>query len=386
MADRRKRSAVKQARRSARRKKAHQRGFAESQSADEAPLLEEVRAALDSAVPLDLLGLVSTVIAATAPPQSPILLRPPQENSAGLAELVTAFIGVRAPETTALLAALRELVVDDVLRDRCRREVDIRDDDLPGWLADLAETTVVEAVRMTHVLGDGDELLLGVRFADGQEMTGCVFVDHLSNSEVKDAFFVPGAIDAVLAVAQGSNTDPDTTFVDMDLAAARATLGMALERHAVMFMPEESDTWPATRALVQWLTRLLPVESATLSVQQQDSSSEFDVLDLFFASLVGMPFDSPDHRALLLQYSLEGTGDPVRWSAARLRLQLGDEPAYDETVALETQLELPELLRAYVPFAHAASGIRQELTVEALAAIDETADDYRAAVVEDAET
>jgi hypothetical protein len=55
-------------------------------------------------------------------------------------------------------------------------------------------------------------------------------------------------------------------------------------------------------------------------------------------------------------------------------------------VALEIQLELPELLRAYVPFAHAASGIRQELTAEALAAIDETADEYRAAVVEDAQT
>jgi hypothetical protein len=386
MAERRKRSAVKQARRSARRKKAHQRGFAESQSADEAPLLEEVRAALDNAVPLDLLGLVSTVIAATAPPQSPILLRPPEENPTSLAELVTAFIGVRAPETTALLAALRELVVDDVLHDRCRREVDLRDDDLPGWLADLAETSVVEVVRMTHVLGDGDELLLGVRFADGQEMTGCVFVDHLANSAVRDAFFVPSAIDAVLAVAQGSNTDPDTTFVDMDLAAARATLGMALERHATMFMPEESDTWPATRALVQWLTRLLPVESSTLSVQQRDSTSEFDVLEQFFASLVGMPFDRPGHRALLLQHSLEGTGDPVRWSAARLRMQLGDEPAYDDTVALGTHLELPELLRAYVPFAHAASGIRQELTVEALAAIDETADEYRAAVVEGAQT
>jgi hypothetical protein len=43
-------------------------------------------------------------------------------------------------------------------------------------------------------------------------------------------------------------------------------------------------------------------------------------------------------------------------------------------VALETQLELPELPRAYVPFAYTASGIRQELTVEALAAIDETED------------
>jgi hypothetical protein len=34
-------------------------------------------------------------------------------------------------------------------------------------------------------------------------------------------------------------------------------------------------------------------------------------------------------------------------------------------------LDVPELLRAFVPFAHAQSGIRDELTAEALAVIDE---------------
>ncbi|CAN5682115.1 hypothetical protein BH09ACT8_BH09ACT8_52150 [soil metagenome] len=387
MADRRKRSVAKQARRNARRKKAHQRGFAETQGAEEdAPLIDEVRAALDSGKPIDLLGLVSTVIVATAPPQSPILLRQPEEEApTSLDELVAAFINVRSPETTALLAALGELVVDDLLRDRCHREADKRHDDLPGWLAKLAETTVVKAVRMTHVLGDGDELLLGVRLADGQDITSCVFIDHLSDSEVKDAFFVPGAIDSVLAVARASNTDPDTSFVDMDLAEARVRLDGALGRHLAMFMPEESDTWPATRALVQWLTRLLPVAASTLSVGQRDSASEFDVLDWFFESLVGAPFNRRDYRQLLLEYSLEGTGDPLRWSAARLTQQLGDDPLYDETMPLETQLDMPELLRAFVPFAHAECGIRQELTVEALAAIDDVAQDYRTAVIDDAE-
>jgi hypothetical protein len=77
---------------------------------------------------------------------------------------------VQAPETTALLAVLGEMVVDDdVLRVRCRRAVETRDDTLPRWLADLTRTTIVRAVRMTHILGDGDELLRGVRLADGQE-------------------------------------------------------------------------------------------------------------------------------------------------------------------------------------------------------------------------
>ena len=143
----------------------------------------------------------------------------------GLDELVTAFIGVQVPETTALLTVLGELIVDDdVLRARCRHEVDVRKDGLPRWLVGLAQTTVHRGVRMSHVLGDGDELLLGVRLADGQEMTCAVHIDHLMMSAVKDAFFVPESVDAVVSVAKASNTDPDTSFVEVGLAEARAEL------------------------------------------------------------------------------------------------------------------------------------------------------------------
>ena len=60
---------------------------------------------------------------------------------------------------------------------------------------------------MSHVLGDGDELLLGVRLADGQEMTCAVHIDHLMLSAVRDAFFVPEPIGAVVSVAKASNVD-----------------------------------------------------------------------------------------------------------------------------------------------------------------------------------
>ena len=48
-------------------------------------------------------------------------------------------------------------------------------------------------------------------------------------------------------------------------------------------------------------------------------------------------------------------------------------------------LEVPELLRAFIPFAHAQSGIREELTSEALAVIDEMAPAYKQAVLDKAE-
>jgi hypothetical protein len=380
MADGRRRSTAKQARRDARRRKARCREPVELETPEETPLIDEVRQALHGGRPTDLLDLVSLLMLATAP-QQPVLR--PQPDGPGLDELVTAFIGVQVPETTALLTVLGELIIDDdVLRARCRYEVDARKDSLPHWLAGLTQTTVHRVVRMSHVLGDGDELLLGVRLADGQEMTCAVHIDHLTMSAVKDAFFVPESVAAVVSVAKASNADPDTSFVDVGLVDARAELQLALERY-FSFPLEVSDTWPGCRALVRWLTQLMPIGPSIIDVSQRDSPCAADSLNRFFASSAGAPFDYRDYREMLERCIDEGTGDPLRWSEARLR-QLLSTAMYDDYLPMEVQLDVPELLLAFVPFAHAESGIRQALTAEALSAIGELADHYRSMVVEDA--
>lgn len=68
---------------------------------------------------------------------------------------------------------------------------------------------------------------------------------------------------------------------------------------------------------------------------------------------------------LLLDLTDSGTGDPLRWSAARIARVLDGVPCYDEHLPLENVLEVPELLRAFIPFAHAESGIRDEHTASA---------------------
>jgi hypothetical protein len=384
MTDAHKRSSAKQARRDARRRKARRRDSAARETPEEVPLLHEVRQALEDGHPLDLLGLVSMMIMASAPKVS-ALLRKSDEDPPSLSGLVGAFSDLRTPETTALLAVLGEMLTDDeVLRARCRSAVETRDDSLPRWLVELARTTVVRAVRMTHILGDGDELLLGVRLVDGQELTCAVNINHLMLSEVADAFFVPDSIDKVLMVAHANNNDPDTSFVDLDLADARAGLQGALEKTFFPSEPEDSATWPSTRALVQWLAQLMPEGGSPFFVRQQDWVEPEELLTRFFASPAGRPFDFFYYRQLLESCIDDGTGDPMRWSAARL-MQLRHGSAAGDDVPVEVQLDLPELLRAYVPFTHAESGIRQELTDEALLAIDEVADQYRAAVLDEAD-
>lgn len=381
MADGHERSVANQARRDARRRVAQAQRSADRQTPADAPLLPEVRVALDSGQPLDLLGLVSVLILATSAPLRPAPTGP-DEQPTRLDELVAAFIGSPAPETTALLAALGELVLDDdALRDRCRLEVDARDDALPRWLAELSTTRVHAAARMSHVLGDADEFLVGVRLADGRELTCGATVDHQDLTELTDAFFVPEALDAVLAVAKASNTDPDVSFADVDPADARVELAQALERTMTLPLFEESETWPACRALVRWLITLMPTGGSNQRQRQRDSFDDGELFNRFLASPSGRPFADSAHRGLLESCASEGTGDPLRWSAARLRLLLGEAPGDSDDIPEDVQLNLPELLGAFVPFAHAESGIRPELTADAVTAIDEMADSYRAAVL-----
>lgn len=367
MTDRKKRREEK-----ARRARTRQQSPSELDGAVE--LLDEVRAALDSGEPIELLGMVSMMILATDPANNS------EAESTDLRELVGAFIGTPLPETTALLAALSELLDDGMLAARCRHALVARHDAVPAWLAQLQQTTVRQAMLMTHVLGDADELILGVQFADGREMSSAVHIDHLQSSAVKDAFFVPESINTVLTVAKASNDDPDTSFVELPLDQAAARLRDALNREPAI-PGQVSDTWPNSRALLSWVAGLLP--DSENAAPQHISENRVEFVDRFFAALVGLPFNRPGYRALLDISIDAGTGDPLRWSSARLARLLAGGFVTPELIPAEVQADLPRLLRAYVPFAHAEAGIRDELTAEALAAIDEFADDYRASVLDD---
>ncbi len=352
--------------------------MSEPETPEEASLIDEVRQAL-AGHPLELLGLVSVLIEATRPDQLAGLPPHPQGDTVDLTSLLDGLIGVRIGETTALLAVLAELVDDADMRDRCRREVAARRDSLPGWIADLCDVEVYKAVRMTHVLGDGDEVLIGARLASGDELTCAAFVDHNSESVVKDAFLVPEPIDTVVGLGIERNTDPDTSFVDMSAADARAWLDHGL-RHGLA-LTEQSESWPACRPMLRWLVRQLPVGG---SAHQSPGWARGQIAELcgqFFASAQGARFSRGDHGTLLEE--LLSGGDPLRWGVPRIEQLLG-EPRYGSVgVPVEVALAAPELLRCFVPFAHARGGIRDELTAEALDAIDSIAPAYREALLRD---
>src|SRR5260370_37534084 len=174
-----------------------------------------------------------------------------------LPELIESFAEVVLPETTALLAALAELGPDELTRARARLALATRPHPLPDWLARLGEASVYRAVESTHVLGDGDSVLLGARLP-GHELTAVIYLDHNLGTVVKDAFPAPSPISEVAERLREAADDPDLRLGDISLADARARVAEAIEVGAIMVPPRETETWPASPPRTQWLLRLLP--------------------------------------------------------------------------------------------------------------------------------
>jgi hypothetical protein len=321
--------------------------------------------------PLSLLSLASLMMHVAKPE--------PLRDETYLDNILTGLIGVRNRETTALLAVIAELLVDDPAPQlRCRDELAERGEHQPRWITALPRVDVYRAVRRTHVLGDVDELVIGMRLDGGHELTIAVQIDHNMLSSVVDAGVVPDPIDEALArVAESSS---DTQVFEMRLADARVRIEDALNKPT---LGPETETWPLYRGLVQWLIGRLP-EGGEHRSPAGEWEPNAELCDRFFATSSAAPFTDSGHRELLLELFETGTGDPLRWSAARVEQAIGGTPYSEDSIPLEVALDAPDLLRAFIPYAHAQSGIRDELTSRTLAMVDALRSSYKREVLSQA--
>lgn len=330
--------------------------------------MDAIRSALAGGHPLDLLSMASVAIQVGKPDR--------HRDETYLDNVLTGLIGVRERATAALLAVIAELLVDEPAQQlRCRREVAERGEHLPRWITALPQVDVYRAVRRTDVFGEVDELVIGMRLHGGHELTVAVRIDHDMLSTVTDAAAVPEPIDEALArVAESTG---DTSVFEMSLADARVWIEDALDKPT---LSPKTETWPLYRALVQWLVGRLP-EGGEHRSPPGGWMSDGELCDGFFATSSAAPFTDSSHRELLLELFETGTGDPLRWSAARVEQAIGGTPYIEDCVPLEVALDAPDLLRAFIPYAHAQSGIRDELTARSLAMVDALRSSYKREVL-----
>lgn len=346
----------------------------------EPDLIQDVTAALDSGSPLPLLGLASSMLAMYEP--RPSFGRPAEPAPPDRQQLLDSFFAVDMPETSALLTALAVLSGDEMLHRRVRREVTARGHVLPRWLLDLDQARPVErAVRIRHVLGDAEELVFGVRLAGGFELSVVALIDHNMGTLVKDAFTVPDRLDDLVPELVAAVDDPDVTLAYLDLADARAMMTEAIDLGAITVPPIETDSWPASRPFVRWVLGQMPPGGTDWVRPDWPDDARAALVERFLTSPFGDGFDDGDHRGLLddlLWFGTDyGPGDPLRWSPGSVEIVLADWIPRKIVADVDYLAKAPDLLRAFIRFAHAERGIRAELTAATLAAVDEEEPAYQ---------
>ncbi|MDP5185120.1 DUF6398 domain-containing protein [Blastococcus sp. BMG 814] len=345
--------------------------------------LADVAAALASDEPMALLGLASALLAGFDERPSPG--RRDEPSAPPLDELLQVFFAIDVVETSALLAALAGLTGDEALRHEVRREIAARGHVLPRWLLGLDDAEPVErAFEMRHVLGDGENLVIGVRLPGDSELCAAAYVDHNLGTLVKDAFVSPDSLPELIDMMREGVDDPDTLLTDLPPADARARITEAIELSRITFPPIETDTWPACRPLVEWMIGLLPAGGTGYVRPEWPEDARQALADRFFSSPFGAGLDDADHRSLLeslLWFGADyGPGDPLRWSPVAVEILLADWIPRKIVADVPHLTRAPELLRALIRFCHAERGIRAELTAETLAAVDELEDVYQATI------
>lgn len=348
----------------------------------EPELMRDVRRTLADDHPLGLLALTSSLLAAVDPRRaSPF--GPSHDDATGPSreELVGSFIEVDRHETSALLAAIGGLSADEAERRRITRTLEGRDHRLPAWLVGMGAAEAYRTVEISHVFGDGDNVMVGVRFPTGDELTTVVYSDHNLGTLVKDAFVVPEPVGAVLGLMRAKADDPDVNFADIPAADAGVRIVEAIDMAAMTFPPFETDTWPVCRPLVEWMVGLLPEGGRGYERPEWSDEDQRDLAERFFASPLAAGLGDPDHRDLLetiLWFGCDyGPGDPMRWSPVAVEILLADWIPRKIVADVRHLAKAPDLLRGFVRFCHAERRIPAHLTTETLDAIDRWEPEYQ---------
>lgn len=352
---------------------------------DEPDLLGDVARMLGEAHPWPLLCFASSLLTAVDPRRADPFAQARGEAPDGPTreELVGSFLEVECVETTALLTALAELIPDELLARRIRRELSGRGEKLPDWLEGLAPIAVDRVVEMSHPLGDGDNVIVGVRTGVGHALTTVVYIDHNLGTLIKDAFVLGEPLETVVDDFRRVSGDPDVAFADLDLAEARARITEAGEVAARTYPPLETDSWPVCRPLVEWVVRHLPDGGVGYARPEWDEAARAALTERFFASAHAQGHDGEDWDLLpaLLWFACDyGPGDPLRWSPVAVELLLADWLPRKVIADTAFLARAPALLRSLIRFSHAERGIRADLTEDTLAAVDRWEPTYHEAV------
>jgi hypothetical protein len=343
----------------------------------EPSLIDSAGRALRSGSPFNLLAQASSLIEAMADRPAYRWQNRPRPEMSG-PEMFESFVEAGLEQTEALALAVAALHPDEMLGRRLTGRIAARGSVIrhrPSWLDTIDEIEITDVAEMVHILGDGDNIMIGWRWPDGNAATATIYIDHNMGTIVKDAFVIPESFDTLTATYQRVGLQ-DQEIRPIEPAVARAKVLEAIRQGEITIPPLETDSWPMCRPMVEWVLRVLPagghgyVRPEWSEPQRSELLAEF--VSSSFARAAGVPLAKM--RTLtepVIDFGCDyGPGDPLRWSPVSVEIVLADWfPRKVFGMPLDEMRKLPEVLDALVRFAHDREGIPSSLTDETVAAV-----------------
>lgn len=304
----------------------------------------------------------------------------PFDDADDLVEVATAMVteiaALRRTDALVLLASLAAVAAEPVATQARGAALAMEDAGIraPRWLSLVGRAEVTAAWRMHHVLGDGDNLLLGCRHPDGSEHSLVVYIDHNLGTLLKDAFPADPPDEVLALFEEAADADPDVVVDTIELDEAAARITNALELTDITFPPIESEDYPAIRPLLDARLATMPPGGQVPEVPELSEAEQDALVGDFLASAEGAAWAGDDDAALiaeqLVRFRCEyGDGRPLRWSGPVVELLLTDW--FPRKVVADADLydKVPDVLADWVRFAGDRRGLRQVHVDETLAAV-----------------
>ncbi len=353
----------------------------QSPSDEDFELLNDVLSALSQPHPVDFLMFVSTLASAVDPRSA--LQDEVDARIDSLLPVIDAFGEAAQRETQALLVGLSEIAVDVETRRRAEHFVTqfgprewTR---LPVWLQQLRQAKATRALSQSDHGGDWSIEVIELDVA-GTLMMSALHIDHTNGRTVNDGYPNDITIDDVLAMTEGNDLDRTVLSEAIEPAESAARWRYAIDVDDMMSYEgeteTESDTWPAARPLLEWIIRQAGAAATSSYEEQIDEAEVARLRKRFVESAKGVR--AAESRSLggldaLLFYAANfGSRDPLRWGPARVWNLLVDWFPERVSCPPHEARRFPQLVRAWVRFAHAESGVPAAYTDEVLEAIDST--------------
>lgn len=304
----------------------------------------------------------------------------PLDDPDDLAEVAAAMVGeiaaLRRTDALVLLVGLSAVAAEPVATQAREAATGLEGAGIraPRWLSLVGRGEVTAAWRMHHVLGDGDNLLLGCRHPDGSEHCLVVYIDHNLGTLVKDAFPADPPDEVLALFREAADGDPDVYVDVIELGEAAARITDALELTDITFPPIETEDYPAIRPLLDARLATMPTDGQVPEVPELSEAEQGALVDDFLDSPQGAGWAGDDDAEMiaeqLVRFRCEyGDGQPLRWSGPVVELLLTDW--FPRTVIADADLydKVPDVLADWVRFAGDRRGLRQVHVDETLAAV-----------------